>query len=454
MAKKIDINKAIYDLVNHDDKLKEDLIGLGFKNLSNPLMLKTMGKKMSIRRGAKMVGIDNVDKKLEDLGYEIVNSYDDLEVKNRRNLIKSYVKRLSEGEDLQSVRKDFVKNFENVSSSEIMDAEEALLEGGVDRADVQRLCDVHSSLFHGKTESEDGKDLKLINISGHPLRFFFLENEKIKELIDLGENSQDLEKIKDISNKITSHYRKKGDLIYPLLKENYKKPGPSEIMWGVDIEISKNFKKAFKKSDFDDVKKVFERAREMTYKEENILYPLMEDVISNEDFLGLYDDLKDYPDDIIKKEIWDDGENTNNEKNSTDGYINFSKGKMKVDELEALLDTLEIEITFVDKNDINAYYNNIKSEKIFKRAKTSLGREVYSCHPPQVEPIVRKLIGEFKKGSKDKFQIIKNIKGNDHAVTYYAVRDKNGNYLGVLETVQDLSFYKSYLDIWDKAKKK
>mgnify|MGYP002719177240 CR=1 FL=1 len=49
MAKKIDINKAIYDLVNRDDKLKEDLIGLGFKNLSNPLMLKTMGKKMSIR---------------------------------------------------------------------------------------------------------------------------------------------------------------------------------------------------------------------------------------------------------------------------------------------------------------------------------------------------------------------------------------------------------------------
>lgn len=382
MAKKIDINKAIYDLVNRDDKLKEDLIGLGFKNLSNPLMLKTMGKKMSIRRGAKMVGIDNVEKKLEDLGYEIINSYDDFEVKNRRELIKSYVKRLSEGEDLESVRKDFVKNFENVSSSEIMDAEEALLEVGVDRADVQRLCDVHSSLFHGKTESEGGKDLKLINISGHPLRFFFLENEKIKELIDLGEDSQDWEKIKDISNKITSHYRKKGDLIYPLLKENYKKPGPSEIMWGVDIEISKNFKKAFKKSDFDEVKKVFERAREMTYKEENILYPLMEDMISNEDFLGLYEDLKDYPDDIIKKEIWDEGENTNNEKDSMDGYINFSKGKMKVDELEALLDTLEIEITFVDKNDINSYYNDIKVKRFLKEQKHPWeGKFIHATHP-------------------------------------------------------------------------
>lgn len=100
MGKKVDINKEIYDLVNHDDKLKEDLIGIGFKNLSNPLMLKTMGEKMSIRRGAKMVGIDNVEKKLEDLGYEIINSYDDFEVKNRREIIKSYVKRLSDGEDL------------------------------------------------------------------------------------------------------------------------------------------------------------------------------------------------------------------------------------------------------------------------------------------------------------------------------------------------------------------
>ena len=86
----------------------------------------------------------------------------------------------------------------------------------------------------------------------------------------------------------------------------------------------------------------------MTYKEENILYPLMEDVISNEDFLGLYEDLKAYPDDIIEKEIWDEGENFKDETNSEDGYINFSKGKVKVNELEALLDTLEIEITFVE----------------------------------------------------------------------------------------------------------
>lgn len=119
---------------------------------------------------------------------------------------------------------------------------------------------------------------------------------------------------------------------------------------------------------------------------------------------------------------------------------------MRVDQLEAMLDTLEIEITYVDENDINAYYNDHKGKKAFKRPETSLGREVYSCHPPQVEPIVRGLIKEFKAGSKDSLKLVRNIKGRDFAISYYAVRDKDGVYKGVVETVQDLSFYKEYLN--------
>lgn len=436
----IDINKTVYELIKDNDKLKDDLISVGFTALNNPLMVKSLGKSVSIKRGAKMMGIKDYEIKLKAMGYELVDSSENPEVLERKKLIKSYLQRLSSGEDLEDVRADFKKNFEGVSSSEIMDAEEELLAAGMDKAEVRKLCDVHSALFHGETESEKNPSTYE---EGSFLDYFAKENDKIKEILENVkkslENDQDLG---DDIYKVFNHYRKKGDLIYPILKAKYNKPGPSDVMWAVDIDIANNFKKAMKLNKKDLALETIKRAEEMTYKEENILYPLAFETISHEDFDLLFKDLGDYDHDLVS---YKKAENKKiNE--YTDGYINFAKGKMRVDQLEAMLDTLEIEITYVDENDINAYYNDHKGKKAFKRPETSLGREVYSCHPPQVEPVVRGLIKEFKAGSKDSLKLVRNIKGRDFAISYYAVRDKDGVYKGVVETVQDLSFYKEYLN--------
>lgn len=437
---KIDINEVVYDLIKDNDKLKKDLISLGFTGLGNPLMLNSLGKKITLKRGAKMMGIKDYEIKLKAMGYELVDSSENPEVVERKQLIKSYLTRLSSGEDLESVREDFKKSFEGVSSSEIMDAEEELLAAGMDKAEVRKLCDVHSALFHGETESEKNPSTYE---EGSFLDYFAKENDKIKEILENVkkslENDQDLG---DDIYKVFNHYRKKGDLIYPILKAKYNKPGPSDVMWAVDIDIANNFKKAMKLNKKDLALETIKRAEEMTYKEENILYPLAFETISHEDFDLLFKDLGDYDHDLV---TYQKAENKKiNE--CTDGYINFAKGKMRVDQLEAMLDTLEIEITYVDENDISSYYNDHKGKKVFKRPESSLGREVYYCHPPQVEPIVRNLIREFKEGKKDNFKLVKNIKGVDYAISYYAVRDKDGVYKGVVETVQDLSFYKEYLN--------
>ena len=123
---------------------------------------------------------------------------------------------------------------------------------------------------------------------------------------------------------------------------------------------------------------------------------------------------------------------------------------MRVDQLEAMLDTLEIEITYVDEKDINSYYNNPRENKIFKRPQSSLGRKVYSCHPPQAQPKVKKIIGDLKSGARDKVVVIRDIGGSDYTVSYYGVWDKEGNYKGILETVQNMDFYKNYLKKWNK----
>lgn len=73
-------------------------------------------------------------------------------MENRKELLKSYLKRLSTGEDLESVRRDFVEAFEDVDASEIMQAEQEMIASGTPITEVQKLCDVHSALFHDKTK--------------------------------------------------------------------------------------------------------------------------------------------------------------------------------------------------------------------------------------------------------------------------------------------------------------
>ena len=72
----------------------------------------------------------------------------------QKQTIKDYLKRLGAGEELESVRVDFVKKFQSVDAAEIMNAEQELIKEGTPISEVQRLCDVHSALFHGKTREE------------------------------------------------------------------------------------------------------------------------------------------------------------------------------------------------------------------------------------------------------------------------------------------------------------
>ncbi|NMB43537.1 MAG: DUF438 domain-containing protein, partial [Clostridiales bacterium] len=164
------------------------------------------------------------------------------ERENRRLLIKTYIERLSQGEDLDIVRKEFVENFENVDASEIVVAEQELIQSGVAIKDVQRLCDVHSALFHGMTTeeqmlnetidvetpsiddvSEEKTATELREIFGHPLQVFMDENDvldiKIKSIREIANDSKDklMEEIQDLRISLRAHYSKKGDLIYPLL---------------------------------------------------------------------------------------------------------------------------------------------------------------------------------------------------------------------------------------------
>ena len=71
-----------------------------------------------------------------------------------KDQIKSYLQRLNHGEALENVQADFVRECKDVDPSAIMQAEQELLREGTSIEELQRLCDVHSALFHGSTTEE------------------------------------------------------------------------------------------------------------------------------------------------------------------------------------------------------------------------------------------------------------------------------------------------------------
>ena len=502
MSKKIDLNWSVYDITKTYPEVIDIMANLGFDEIKKPAMLNSVGRIMTIPKGAKAKGISIpvVIAELIKNGFEITGNMPDIssmgskqfQAKETGNtvLLKDYLKRLGNGEDLESVKKDFVQNFSDVDASEIMKAEQELIKEGTPITEVQKLCDVHSALFHGLTKEEKianaekavEESLKKEETSemttmtdayvrkhelakafretkGHPLYSFTEANEKFsKEIADI---RGALEKGEDVSKKISDfrqiaiHYAQKGDLIYPLLKVRYEISGPSYVMWTVDDEIRDELAAIDKESNHDEewinrVQAVLTRADEMIYKENNILFPICAVNFSREEWYGIYEDAKDYAPVFGVEMIWDEAEKYSADKKArteaalSDGEIILSGGHMTVPQLEALLNTLPIEITFVDDNNINRFFN--EGPKVFKRPQMAIDREVFSCHPPKIEAMVRAILDDFRNNKRDRVPVWMEKNGKPFLVTYMAVRDKKGNYLGTVEVVQDMQFAKEHFE--------
>ena len=194
----------------------------------------------------------------------------------------------------------------------------------------------------------------------------------------------------------------------------------------------------------------------MIYKENNILIPNCAVNFTDEEWYGVYYDSKDYAECFaVDNGKWDEAESYRDEYNrkhnltdsmpvSGNGEIVLVGGHFTLEQLTAVLNTIPIEITFVDDNDTNVFFN--EGPKVFKRPGMALGRKVYSCHPPKIEKQVRRIIQEFKDGTLDEVPIWMNKNGTTFLVKYMAVRDKNGKYLGTMELVQDMEFARKYFE--------
>ena len=490
MAKKLDLNKTVFELTQEYPELVDIMAGLGFTEIRKKPMLHSVGKMMTIPKGAKMKNISMMDvmTALMSHGFEPVGDMPDMDSamsaqgqgedtshpsSERREQLKAYLKRLGDGEALEDVRADFVRDFGEVEASEIMEAEQELLKEGTPLGEVQRLCDVHSALFHGSTTEEkianaekeveasvlrkkaqqakqdkNAKAAALEEIPGHPLSTFKKENEALSALLAKFKESRDESLLPQI-RELSIHYAKKGDLLYPLLNVHYEISGPSNVMWTVDDEIRDTLSSLAKKKERgsewnSELDAALTRAEEMIFKEQNILFPICAVNFTEEEWQGIYRDSKDYATCFgVEGETWEAAEKARlTAAEAAEGEIVMPGGRLTIDQLTALLNTIPMEITFVDADDINRFFD--EGPKVFKRPLMALNREVFSCHPPKIEPMVRHIIDDFRHGRRDFVEVWMEKGGRTMLVKYMAVRDRDGKYLGTLELVQDMEFAKEH----------
>lgn len=388
----------------------------------------------------------------------------------RQKKLKDIIGKLHQGKSVDEVKEEFEMLTEGISSSEIAQMEQALVEEGLPVEEIQRLCDVHAAVFKGAIE-DIHKPLELKDINGHPVQTFYLENRAIEKLIEekinksleafKKDNSKDnvLQLLDNIHSlwEIDKHYSKKENLIFPFL-EKYGIVTPPKVMWGVDDEIRAEIKEAQrqleeydqnladekKKELIEKIDHMILRIKEMIYKEENILMPMVTDSLSEDEWKIIDKDSEEIGYCLVKpKSKWQVVRKEINKASKVsqeilkNDAISLDIGSLTIKELNAMLNTLPLDITFVNKNGLVSYFSQSK-ERIFARTKSVIGREVTNCHPPASVHIVEEIVEDLKAGKKEHEDFWIKMGDKFVYIRYFAVRDKDGEFLGILEVTQNV----------------
>lgn len=383
------------------------------------------------------------------------------EFERRQALLKDLILRLHDNEEEEQIKKEFKEHFGTVSAFEISVMERRLMGEGIEAEEIMRLCNVHASLFSGSIEAVYERSEEQ-DKPGHPIRVLKEENLAIESTLDrigkillayLPQPEADLKKglllQLDLLWEIDKHYARKEYSYFPFM-EKYGMVAPPKVMWGVDDEIRdliKEFRLIIENDQLEDAEEAFDKMRyeveEMIVKEEEIMLPMIHPFFNEDDWIAIAEETEEIGYCIIKPEAKWQPERTSF--TSTDlltqedeTHIHFDTGYLTKKELEKMLNSQPLELTFVDANDIVKYYNDGPGEKLLPRTKSAIGREVYNCHPPKSQPIVRKLIQDFKAGVKDSETLWFHARGHYLMVTYMALRNEDGSYMGTFETVQDI----------------
>lgn len=390
----------------------------------------------------------------------------------RKARLKELILKLHEGVPEAEIRQELLDTLSAIPYDEVVEVEQELISQGLPVEEVLRLCDAHSAVLQGNIDLSAAKEIP----AGHPIDVFIKENEELRKttanatklLNELQEGKVtnfeamllELRSLFNALMDVDKHYQRKEFLLFPFL-EMKGITGPPAVMWGKHDEIREQIKGSIEilqteGLEADDllqvaeivIKPALQGIDEMTIKEEEILFPMAHDKLSDPEWyqislqtadIGfcLYDPPQDW-----KPKFASEPHLNVSQPTMDMGKIQLPTGSFSSEELLAILNTLPFDMTFVDKDDKVKYFSQ-SADRIFQRNRAIINRDVRYCHPPASAHVVDKIIDDFRNGRANRAPFWINMRGKMIHIEYFALRNEKGEYLGTLEVSNDLTAYRA-----------
>jgi DUF438 domain-containing protein len=382
----------------------------------------------------------------------------------RIETLKGIIRKLHGGADPNQLRGEFGDLLAEVGPTEIAAMENSLMADGMPQDEIQRMCDVHAAVLAGAAPHAP-----VDAPPGHPVHTFRLENERIREICAEYRSSakrvaggtadsasiDDWKRAHEDLGGVEVHYLRKEYLVFPFL-EKAGIAGPPKVMWGVHDEIREKISASNEllesAADIDAEAKVLahetviepmlEQVEGMTSKEDRILWPMTLEHLSARDWESIRSQWDEFGKGLARPAgVWlpvvpELPENS--VELPADDAVSFPSGHLSLRQLIGLLNTLPMDITFVDAEGKVGFFSE-GEDRVFARNRAIIGRRVEDCHPPKSVHIVEQVVDDLMSGRRDVAEFWIQMGDRFVHIRYFAVRDESGEYLGTLEVTQDIA---------------
>lgn len=254
------------------------------------------------------------------------------------------------------------------------------------------------------------------------------------------------------------HYLREENVLFPILRRHGITEPPA-MMWTEHDQLRGKNRQLFnligyyKEISFQDFKHQLDEVAESLrdtlsshiFKEDNILYPAAQRIMTDQEWeearsefdeIGYCSFTPKHPTEA--PEAKGAGQHGLPVAPSAGESVRFEKEALSMVEIEAILNSLPMDITFVDETDVVRYFNE-PMKRIFVRTKSIIGTRVQQCHPQKSVHIVNKILDSFRAGKRDMAEFWISMGDRLIQIRYYPVRDRDGRYLGTLEVTQDIT---------------
>lgn len=382
---------------------------------------------------------------------------------NRLNDLMAFSMGMMNGLDGKMLIDKYRDAIDNVTPHDMLNLEDKQMQLGMSpeiiKKDVEKIINVFSKGLESYQweKPKEGSFLYYLMLENEAFRFKLNQIKKVLRSFNGRESSHFQEMKGELLPRFVEfkafdyHYIKKENILFPYLEEVWKNYRPLKVMWSLHDDIRRALKEviglledpATQWSNFNPILgRYYSLVFRMIQKEDLIIFPVATETVGKESWHEMHLQSFEYPFPFIESPVKPLEEKlqdrTKEDALVAPGMFISETGRMSLEQVLLVFNHLPVDITVVDENDKVLFFNKPK-ERFFPRSPAIVGRSVNNCHPPESVHIVEEIVETFRSGDRDTAMFWIELRGRFILIQYFALRNDEGEYKGVIEVSQDVT---------------